>query len=173
MTDRQFRVVLTKGKIRESEIRRDEELSVENNEPWRAELAARERTVDCFYDLESVCMECHGHSSGPINHSEILLVVREHISEWLERSQHEVKDDDYYEIMCKPVSKRPKDWKDRIRYTKHRPLTRQSVYFRSAFPEVLDVDGFWKLLAELKGAKVDSTGGLWEPVVARQGREDK
>lgn len=168
MTGSQYRVVLRKGKIEESVIKRDEELAVERNEPWRAEAAAHARTVDCFTEFNSVCMECHGGSYGSVNHSEIPRVVREYLSRWLKEDGHEVHDDAYYEVACKEPSKRPKDWKSRIRRTKHRPITRQSVYFRSDFPDVLDREGFFKILAELKGAKVDSSGGLWEPIRTRR-----
>ena len=156
-----YKVQFRKGKIAASVIKRNlEDAKKYPKETWRTETAERFRRVDCFYDFDSSCMGCHGSSSGPCNHEEIVKLVTDHLRDWLKKDRHAKEDDGYYEVMCKPVDKRPKRWKPE--YVKHRPINRKSVYFHCDFPEVLDRDGFFRILAELKGATRDKTGGLWK-----------
>ena len=95
---------------------------------------------DCMFDYDT-WSPFAGGGGGAQESKDLPRLVREKLREWLKARPEQ---NDEGEFIKKPS------------------ITRTTLYFRSDFPDIVNKDDVFRILAELKGATRDKTGGLWK-----------
>ena len=134
-----YKVEFTKGKLNQSLLK-----------PPRAMPKEKYDRIDTFFGVDSP----YSGVGGPCNHTEIPELAKRTVESWLKFDWHWSEPGEEFWAHGQD--------KKYLHKVQHAPVTPKNVYFRCDYPETLSRSDFWKMVAELKGAKKDSLGGLWK-----------